>query len=135
MPTSDEDLQKLQEEVQQLRDKVAAEEAEAANRVRQLDNDIAAAQLTAERTRLQSQLSQAKEASKASNIKSGAGAPLEAAKAEMELAVQQAKAQEDLRKADDKAAKGSSAEDEDEADAVVSDQATTKGAPNAKREV
>lgn len=135
MPTSDEDLQSLQEEVQQLRDKVAAEDAKAAERVRQADNDIAAAQLTAERTRLQGQLAQAKEASKASNIKAGAGAPLAAARADMALAVEQAKQQEALRAADEKAAKGSSEDETDPMDpALVSDQASTKGAA-AKREV
>lgn len=136
MPTSDEDLQKMREEVQKLRDEVAAEDTKAAERIRQSDNDIAAAQLSAERTRLQAQLAATKEATKASNIKAGAGAPLAAARADMALAAEQAKQQEALRKADEKAAKGSS--DEDETDpmdpALVSDQASTKGA-NAKREV
>ena len=136
MPTSDEDLQKMQEEVQQLRDKVAAESAANSTRQREADNDIAAAQLTAERTRLQSQLAAAKEASKASNIKAGAGAPLAAAKADMQLAMQQAKEAEALRANDSKTgSKKSDNASDDEPRAVVSDQATTAGAPDAKREV
>lgn len=135
MPTSDEDLQSLQDEVQKLRDAVAAEDAKAADRVRQTDNDIAAAQLSAERTRLQAQLAQAKEASKASNIKAGAGAPLAAARADMALAVEQAKQQEALRAADAKAAKNSSKDEDDPMDpALVADTAATKGS-DAKKEV
>lgn len=137
MPTSDEDLQKLQVEVQKLRDDVAAQEAAAATRARESDNDIAAAQLTAERTRLQAQLAAAKDAAKATNIKSGASAPLAAAKADMQLALEQTKQQEALRAAEAKAAsKKSGTDSDDELDeAVVSDQATTSGAPNARREV
>lgn len=135
MPTSDEDLQSLQDEVQKLRDQVAAEDAKAAERVRQTDNDIAAAQLNAERTRLQAQLAQAKEASKASNIKSGAGAPLAAARADMALAVEQAKQQEALRAADAKAAAKATKDEADEMDpALVADTAATKGS-DAKKEV
>lgn len=133
MPTSDEDLQTLQDDVQKLRDQVAAEDAKAAARARGIDNDIAAAQLTAEKVRLETQLAQSKEAAKVGSVKAGASAPLQSAQQLMELAVAQQKAVEDLRTADAKAAETPASKEPAPVVPVVADTAATKGAPDAER--
>lgn len=137
-PTSDEDLQKVQAEVQKLRDQVAAEERKAADRARGLDNDIAAADLAAEKMRLETRLAAAKESGKASAVKAGASAPLAAAKQQMELAIAQAKAAEELRTADAAVASGDGPSPTDTVitttEGAVAHQATTKGAPDVKLE-
>lgn len=93
MPTSDEDLQKLQDRAAKLREQVATEEQKRVQRERELSNDVTAAQLQAEITRLETRLDASKDANKVSEVKSGAAAPLEAAKTEMQRAVEVQKAQ------------------------------------------
>lgn len=138
MPTSDEDLQKAKDEVQSLRDAVANAEAEQARKARELDNDVTAAQLEAERVRLEAQLAQLKYDSRPAQVKAGAGAPLASAQEQMKLAVAQAKEQEKLRAADEKAAAAAkeaakkSADPNPVSEAVVADQATTQGADARK---
>lgn len=138
MPTSDEDLQKQRDEVQKLRDQLAAEEAKGSERTQSLNNDITAQQLAAEKVRLETQLAAAKDANRASSVKSGAGAPLASAKEQMELAVAQQKSAEALRAADAKALEGAKAQAKDDlaqstGDAVVAKSAATEGAPDAER--
>jgi Asp-tRNA(Asn)/Glu-tRNA(Gln) amidotransferase A subunit family amidase len=103
MPTSDEDLQKLQESVEKKRQELAAATALREERERALVNDETAARLRAEEARLDVELIAVKESAKAANVKTGAGAPLEAAKADMERAVAAQKAAEAAAKASAKA--------------------------------
>lgn len=136
MPTSDKDLQKLQDETQALRDKLATARFELERSSRETNNDIAAAQLTAEKTRLQAELDSLPTGKKAVSdaVARGTAGPLSSARAEMELAVAQAKEAEKLRKADEKAAKGDTTPDDgDEATAVVAKSAATVDAPDAER--
>lgn len=92
MPTSDEDLQKRAEQVQKLREQVADEEAKRTDRERALANDITMAQLDAEAAQLEARLQVAKNAGKVSEVKSGAQAPLDAAKEQMRVAQAQLEA-------------------------------------------
>lgn len=68
MPTSDEDLQKLKDKVESLREAVRDEDAKRLEYEASLANDIVAEQLTAEKERLELQLSDAK-ASNSANAK------------------------------------------------------------------
>lgn len=88
-PTSDEDLQKLQNDVDTLRERVAAEEAKRVERERLAANDVTAAHLNAEKARLEAQLASAKEAGKAAAVKEGLSGPLEAAKEDQKRAESQ----------------------------------------------
>lgn len=92
MPTSDEDLAKKADSVQKLREQVADAEAKRVERERSVSNDITMAQLESEEAALRARLAAAREASKVSTVKSGAEAPLAAAKEQMEAAVAQEQA-------------------------------------------
>jgi len=92
MATSDEDLAKKADDIQKLREQVAAEEAKRVDRERAVTNDLTMAQLQSEEAALRARLASAREASKVTNIKSGAEAPLAAAQAQMEAAVAQEQA-------------------------------------------
>lgn len=137
-PTSDEDLQRLQDDVTKLRDQVAAEHAKVEARSRAMNNDIAAAQLNAERVRLEAELSQARDMSKASTIKSASAGPLQSARDAVALATAQAKEAEALRTADANAKGGDAEPDvtsppDSLGDAVAAKTTTTTGAPDAVR--
>lgn len=134
MPTSDEDLQKMQDEVQKLRDKVAAERDTAARRTRELDNDVTAANLQAEKARLEAELAVAKDSNKVSNVKAGAAGPLGAAQDQLSLAQAQAKMQEELRKNDAKSLEAAREATQAQVKNVAADQATTAGAPDVTKE-
>lgn len=58
MPTTDEALKKERQEVQELRDQIAAAEAEKAKLAREKENDITAMQLDREKEALKAQLAQ-----------------------------------------------------------------------------
>lgn len=102
MPTSDEDLQAKSDEVQKLREQVAEEEAKREAREVELSNDVTMTQLQAEEANLQARLTLAKQAGKAGSVKSGAAAPLDAAKEQMRVAVEQQKAAEKTVEAKEK---------------------------------
>lgn len=102
MPTSDEDLQKKADDVQKLREQVADAEAKRVERERVVSNDLHMAQLESEEAALRARLAQAREASKVSNVKSGADAPLAAVQAQMEAAVAQEQAVADSNEKGDK---------------------------------
>jgi hypothetical protein len=133
VPTSDEDLQKKRDEVQKLRDKVATANADADRKARELDNDVAAAQLDAEKVRLENELAAAKHRGSAAVVKAGVAGPLHSAQEAMRLAEEQRKNEEALREADKKAAGKAPSTDDDGSTAVVAKQATTEGAPDAVR--
>jgi hypothetical protein len=77
--TSDEDLDKMRDRVEKLRQQVATEEAKLTERQADLQNDITAAQLETETARLEAQLQAAKEANKVSTVKEGVSSLLAAA--------------------------------------------------------
>lgn len=87
MPTSDEDLQAQADKVEKLREQVANAEAKRTERERELSNDITMTQLQAEEAALEARLTVAKEQGKVGSVKAGAGAPLDAAKDQLKLAV------------------------------------------------
>ena len=58
MPTTDEALKKERQEVQELRDQIAAAEAEKAKLTREKENDVTAQQLQDEKNALKAQLAQ-----------------------------------------------------------------------------
>ena len=101
MATTDEELDQKRQHVQKLRDQVAQEEAKRIEREADLVNDIAAAQLDAEATRLEAQLAEAKRQNKVNEVKSGASTVLDAIKADQQQANEVAKAQEAAAKAED----------------------------------
>lgn len=72
MAISDDDLAKKQDYVEKLRQQVASEEAKRTEREAGLQNDITAAQLDAEASRLEAQLQAAKDANKVAAVKAGA---------------------------------------------------------------
>lgn len=79
MPTSDEDLQKLQKDVDSLRVKIEDERAKKAQAERELANDVTAAHLVAEKTRLEAELAVLKTENKKTNLTDGVAAPIAAA--------------------------------------------------------
>lgn len=83
---TEEDLEKRREKVEKLREQVAAAQTAAAPKIEEQSRAIEAAQLDAEAARLEAQLAAAKEAAKASNVKSGSEGPLAAVTAELEAA-------------------------------------------------
>jgi hypothetical protein len=99
MPTTDEELTKKGEQVQKLREQVAAAEAQRVSREAEVSNDIAMEQLKAEETRLQAQLDAAKNDSKASSVKAGAASVLDTIKGDQANASAFAEAQEAARAA------------------------------------
>lgn len=94
MPTTDEELQQKQDNLVKLRQQVADADSKRVEAEKGLSNDILAAQVDAETTRLEVQLAAAKAASSGSAAKGGASAPLQAAKDDMAVAVAQQKAAE-----------------------------------------
>ena len=101
MAITDEELDQKRQHVQKLRDQVAQEEAKRTEREADLVNDVTAAQLDAEATRLEAQLDEAKRLNKVGEVKRGASTVLEAIKAEQVQANEVAKAQEAAAKAKD----------------------------------
>jgi hypothetical protein len=97
MPTSDDDLRKKQEHVQKLRQQLAAAEASRVSREVELANDVTAAQLDAEAARLEADLGVAKDMAKASNVRSAAAAPLDAARNAMKAELSRGEALEAAR--------------------------------------
>lgn len=95
MAVTDEELAEKQERNLKLRQQLADEETKRLERERGMTNDITAAQLDAEAVQLETQIAAAKQANKVGEVKAGAAAPLEAARAQMEAAVAAQKAQED----------------------------------------
>jgi hypothetical protein len=124
MPTSDEDLQKQSERVQKLREQVADAEAKRVERESSLANDVTMAQLQAEEAALEARLAVAKEAGKVGNVKSGASAPLDAAKEQLKRAVAQKEAAE---KAPEEAARQSETADKGVSGDSASATATGEG--------
>jgi hypothetical protein len=108
MATSDEEVQNKAEAVEKLRQQVADAEVARVAREQELSNDLTMAGLEAEEERLKARLAVAKDAGKVSAVKGGAGAPLEAAKEQMKLAVEQRKAAEKSGKAAARATEGTS---------------------------
>lgn len=99
MPTSDEELQQLQKEVEKKREKLATADLQRTSREAELSNDIVAANLRAESARLDAALAESTRLAKVSEVKQGAEGPLAAAKADMDRALAQGKAQDDLAQA------------------------------------
>lgn len=99
MPTSDEDLQTLRDEVQDLRVEVSEAESDRLAAQQQLSNDLTAADLKAERARLQSQLAgiQAEAQKTDEDI---VGGPLQAAEDAVRLAEAQEAGRQALAEAD-----------------------------------
>lgn len=85
-PTSNEDVASLQDDVQKLRDKLAVEEGKRAEREQALANDVTAANLRAEKARLEAALADAKATNTAAAVKAGVAAPIEAAKEDQKRA-------------------------------------------------
>lgn len=98
MAKSENKVDSLRSEVDKLREQVAKEEAKASESARKADDDIVVAQLEAEKARLQAQLAQAKAVSTPQE-----SAPLNAVREQMELAVAQQRAAEELNKTDKEA--------------------------------
>lgn len=94
MAISDTELAKKQAYVEKLRGQVAEEEAKRTQREADSTNELAAVQLDAEAARLEAQLQAAKDVNKASAVRSGAAAPLYAAKEDLARAQAVAEAQE-----------------------------------------
>lgn len=93
MPTSNEDLQKKADEVQQLREQVTNEESKRRTREAELANDVTMAKLEAEEAALKARLAVLQQApSKKSEVE--ATTPLASAREQMEAAVAQQKAAE-----------------------------------------
>ena len=91
---TDEDLGKLRDHVQKLREQVANEEAKRTARQAELVNDIQAQQLEAEAARLEAQLQAAKAANKAAVVKEGVASVTAPIQADLDNAQALAKAQE-----------------------------------------
>jgi hypothetical protein len=81
MPITDEELDQKRQRVEELRSQVAQEEARRVANESALVNEVTAAQLDAETTRLEAQLEVAKRANK-NNEDSGSPSVLDAIKAE-----------------------------------------------------
>lgn len=96
MPTSDSELQKKRDHVEKLRERLAAEEAKRTTREAEMVNDVTAAQLDAEAAQLEAALERAKAANKVSAVREGASGPIVNAQEQMEQAVAQQKAQQEL---------------------------------------
>lgn len=94
MAITDEDLGKLRDHVQKLREQVANEEAKRTARQAELVNDIQAQQLEAEAARLEAQLQAAKAANKAAVVKEGVASVTAPIQADLDNAQALAKAQE-----------------------------------------
>ena len=94
MPTSEEDLQRKAEELQKLREQVQDAETVRVEREREIANDVTMRQLEAEEAALRARLAVAKDAGKVAAVKSGAAAPLEAVKEQLQAATAQQKAAE-----------------------------------------
>jgi colicin import membrane protein len=136
--TTDEELDQKRQHVQKLRDQVAQEEAKRISREADLVNDIAAAQLDAEATRLEAQLAEAKRQNKVTDVKEGASTVLDAIKADQQQADAQAKAQEAAVVAREKAAEDAAAAAEkqkaDEEAAAAKAKADAEAAANEQKE-
>jgi hypothetical protein len=89
---TDEDLAKQQATVEKLREQVADAERTRLDRERSQHNAIRMAELQAEEARLTAQLASARDAAKAGSVQQGAAAPLEAARADLAVAQEQAAA-------------------------------------------
>lgn len=97
---SDEAVEAKAAQVKKLRRQVAEAEAKRIDNERGQSNSIQMAQLEAEEAQLQLQLTRAKNASTVTAAKEGVSAPLDAARASMEAAVEAQKEEEKLIKAD-----------------------------------
>jgi len=93
MPTSNEDLQKLRDEVESLRGEVKDAEAERQRGERELANDVTKANLEREREALKARLATAKAA--AEKVKTGEVPKPLTAKEQMEAAAKAAESQSD----------------------------------------
>ena len=80
MSVTEEDLEKKRERNEKLRQQIQTEESKRFEREVNLTNELTAAELDAEGARLEAQLAAAKEAGKASVVKSGVDGPLGSAK-------------------------------------------------------
>lgn len=99
MPTTDEELTKKGEQVQKLREQVAAAQDQRVSREAEVSNDIAMAQLKAEETRLQAQLDAVKSDGKAASVNAAAASVLDTIKDDQANASAFAEAQEAARAA------------------------------------
>ncbi len=106
---SDEEVQAAIEDVEKLREQLAAAEAKRLDNERSQSNAIQLAQLNAEKERLTLEVQRAQEAAKVGNVREGASAPIEAAKDSMTAAVAAQKEEQKLAKADAKASTPASA--------------------------
>lgn len=79
MATDAKELQTLEDQVNKLRERVAAEEAKREEREAGAVGDIRKAELLAEKARLEGQLAQAQQSNKVSAVKEGAASALGAA--------------------------------------------------------
>ena len=86
MALTEDDLKSKRDRVAKLREQIADAEAKQAAALQEKSLEIEAASLDAETARLEAQLAPAKEAAKASNIKSGSAAPLAAMTEQLEAA-------------------------------------------------
>lgn len=89
---SAEELAKLREENEKLRDQIVEAQSTQAEREAEQAREVQYAQLSAEKVRLEADLSRAKEAAKAGAVKEGASGPLAAAKEQLAAATAAGKA-------------------------------------------
>lgn len=125
MPTSDKELEKLQDRAQKLRDQLVEARLAREARERESVNDVTAAQLNAEITQLEVELEREKEAGKAKNVQAGIAAPMADATAAMEAAAASAKADEDAKTLAAKSA-------QEEKDRVAAEKAAAKENPSGQ---
>lgn len=79
MPTTDEELATERKRVEKLRADLAAAQATRLEREADLSNDVAAARLKAEAAALEVELTTAREAAKAANVRAGVAGVIEPA--------------------------------------------------------
>ena len=109
MAITDEELDTKRQRVERLREQVTAERQKRSARESDLVNEVAAAQLDAEATRLEAALEAERRANKVAEVKAGAASVLDAVRADQANAKAQAEAQTKSFAEDDKNAAADSA--------------------------
>jgi hypothetical protein len=89
---TEEDLQKIRDDNDKLREQIAAEDAKRAEREAEATLAVSLAQLSTENARLQAQLASAKEAAKVATVKAGTDTLMTSLKDNLETAVAQGEA-------------------------------------------
>lgn len=91
VPT-EEDLQKIRDDNERLRQQIAAEQQKKAERENEAARSLAYAELATENARLEAQLASAKEAAKVATVKAGTDALMTTLKENLETVVAQGEA-------------------------------------------